>query len=203
VRRPGKSAALASTTAQSFTPNQNGTDSHPESQWTPRRYRRRIGETNRLEHLQSRPPNRSQSDLRRAGQKNVPSRAPQRPFLSGAARYGVRRPEPVPVPQGTHRARRTQRNERRGGAGPTRQRLGRSTATYVATVQLPGSGTVALATASTTRQPRRNGAPTPRKSNRCSLRLLRRRSSALNKTRTYAVRTPPFIQASIRHLQRR
>jgi hypothetical protein len=53
-----------------------------------------------------------------------------------------------PATHGTLRARRTQRNKRRGGAGPTRQRLGRSTAAYVAMVQLPGRGTVALATAS-------------------------------------------------------
>jgi hypothetical protein len=29
--------------------------------------------------------------------KNVPNRVPQSRFMSGAAQYGVRRPEPVPV----------------------------------------------------------------------------------------------------------
>jgi hypothetical protein len=84
----------------------------------------------------------------RVDQKNGSCRVPQSPFLSGAPPYGVRRPEPVPVPQGMLQARRTQQKARRSDAGPARQRLGCSTAAYVATVQLPGSGTVALATAS-------------------------------------------------------
>jgi hypothetical protein len=55
--------------------------------------------------LGHRPPKRPQS--------NGSSRVPQSPILSDAARYGVRRPDPVPVPQGMHRARRTQ--QKRGG----------------------------------------------------------------------------------------
>jgi hypothetical protein len=43
----------------------------------------------------------------------VPICAPQKHFPSGAAHYGVRRPEPVPGPHGTLRARWTQREARR------------------------------------------------------------------------------------------
>jgi hypothetical protein len=43
--------------------------------------------------------------------------SPKTPILSGAPCYGVRRPEAVPVPQGTHRVRRTQRKARRTDAG--------------------------------------------------------------------------------------
>jgi hypothetical protein len=76
-----------------------------------------------LEHLQ---PTSPKASLKRIWgiphKKNVFSRILQSRFLSGAARYVVRRPESVPDPQGTLRARRTQQKARRGVAGPSRQR---------------------------------------------------------------------------------
>jgi hypothetical protein len=82
----------------------------------------------------------------RAGHLFVCSRAPQRSFPPGAVQYGVRRLKPVPDPQGTLRAGRSEAGSSRPDESSTNER--RSTVAYLATVQLRGRGTVVVATAS-------------------------------------------------------
>jgi hypothetical protein len=72
-----------------------------------------------LEHLQSCPQSVSQISLR-SWTFFRPSRAPKMPLLSDAVQSGVRRPETVSAPQGTLRARQTEREAKRGVAGLTR-----------------------------------------------------------------------------------